>query len=72
MKQETLEEAAEKHRYGDNYENFIRGAKWQAQRMHSRQDLVDFVYFLNDRHFNRYTVDTDEVDLFIEQLKKKY
>ena len=50
---------------------FIEGANWQAERMYSRQDLVDFVYFLNDRHFNRYTVDTDEVDLFIEQLKEK-
>ena len=86
MKKETLEEAVERL-IPDNFikvapkkkvnaadisrHYFIAGAKWQAERMYSRQDLVDFVYFLNDRHFNRYTVDTDEVDLFIEQFKKK-
>ena len=76
MEKETLEEAAEGF-YEENTPNitFLMmaqfGAEFQAERMYSRQDLVDFVYFLNDRHFNRYTVDTDEVDLFIEQFKKK-
>ncbi len=51
--------------------DFIEGANYQAKRMYSRQDLIDFVYFINGRHFNKYTVDTDEVDLFIEQLKEK-
>jgi len=37
----------------------------------TRDKLIDFVYFINDRHFNKYTVDTDEVDLFIEKLKNK-
>ena len=32
--------------------------------------LVDFVYFLNDRHFNKYMVDTDEVDLYLESLQQ--
>ena len=32
--------------------------------------LVDFVYFLNDRHFNNYTVATDEVDLYLESLQQ--
>ncbi len=50
---------------------FIEGANWQAKRMYSRQDLIDFVYFINDRYFNKYTVDTDEVDLFIEQRNNK-
>jgi hypothetical protein len=52
-------------------EGFIASAKWQAERMYSRQYLIDFVYFINGKHFNKYTVDTDEVDLFIEQFKKK-
>jgi len=52
-------------------QDFIKGAKWQGERMYSRQDIIDFVNFINDRHFNKYTVDTDEVDLFIEQFKKK-
>lgn len=76
MKKETLEEASERF-YEENAPNitFLMmaqfGAEIQAERLYSRQDLVDFVYFLNDRHFNRYTVDTDEVDLFIEQFKIK-
>ena len=53
-------------------EQLEKAIEFGAEGMYSRQDLVDFVYFLNDRHFNQYTVDTDEVDLFIEQLKKKY
>jgi hypothetical protein len=80
MKKETLEEAAErvaKLKYGDTIYGlervnaFKEGAKWQAERMYSRQYLIDFVYFINGKHFNKYTVDTDEVDLFIEQFKKK-
>ena len=47
-----------------------KAIEFGAQEMYSRKDLVDFVYFLNDRHFNKYTVDTDEVDLFIEFKKK--
>ncbi len=70
-----LEEAAENYSKGwgenDDVKSFISDAKWQAERMYSRQDIIDFVYFINDRHFNKYTVDTDEVDLFIEQLKNK-
>jgi hypothetical protein len=68
MEKETLDEAAERH--DSDRDSFISGANWQAQRMYSRQDIIDFVYFINSRHFNRYTVDTDEVDLFIEQFKK--
>lgn len=64
-----LEEAAE--RYDSDRDSFIAGANWQAERMYSRQDLIYFIYFINDRHFNKFIVDTDEVDLFIEQFKKK-
>lgn len=52
-------------------ENFIAGAKWQAKRMYSRQDLIDFVYYINGRYYSKFMVDTDEVDVFIEQFKKK-
>ena len=78
MKKETIEQAAGK--YAGKYAlstrhishiGFEDGAKWQAERMYSKQDLIDFVYFINDRHFNKYTVDTDEVDLFIEKFKNK-
>lgn len=52
-------------------EQLEKAIEFSAEGMYSRKYLVDFVYFLNDRHFNKYTVDTDEVDLFIEQFKKK-
>jgi len=58
-------------RKSDYIFGFRDGANYMAERMYSRQDIIDFVYFINDRHFNKYTVDTDEVDLFIEQLKNK-
>ena len=43
LKQETLEEAAEKFVNNTRYRNykvlFIEGAKWQAERMYSEEDL---------------------------------
>jgi len=55
-KQETLEEAAEKwvfetngHKWsnnddtaGDNYGSFVEGAKWQAKRMYSEEEVFNF------------------------------
>jgi hypothetical protein len=43
MKQETLEEAAERYIAEDNYNryynDFIEGAKWQQERMYSEEDM---------------------------------
>ena len=39
MKQETLEEVAEQHRYGLPIHNFIRGAKWQMEISYSEEEL---------------------------------
>ena len=83
--QQEIEQLAERwfensntERWGGEVDGYIKGysqcqeaIEYGAEEMYSRKDLVDFVYFLNDRHFNKYTVDTDEVDLFIEQFKKK-
>ncbi len=58
----------------ENYKakrGFIEGTNWQAERMYSGQDLIDFVHFINDRHFNKFTINIDEVDLFIEQRNNK-
>lgn len=76
MKQETLEEVLPKKSDGKYSRNeiekaFESGTKWQAERMYSRQDLIDFVYYINGRYYSKFIVDTDEVDLFIEQFKKK-
>ena len=49
MKQETLEEAAEKYdendpndEYGKSYRAFIEGAKWQQERSYSEEDMLEF------------------------------
>ena len=46
MKKETLEEAAENYSkgWGENNDekSFIAGAKWQAERMYSEEDMIEF------------------------------
>ena len=64
-------EHVEGHLYSTSYRNgFEAGAQWQAERMYSREDLIDLIRNINYRNFNKYTVGMDEVDLFIEQFKK--
>jgi hypothetical protein len=75
-KQETLEEAAEKHflnspdAYGINEEcrnSFIEGAKWQQERMYSEEDLDMFRKFMiQEQNFSKSCL-----DVFVEQFKKK-
>jgi len=51
-KEETIEEAAEK--YGNSIGNkngtaqfdFIRGAKWQQERMHSDEDMTNYALYI--------------------------
>jgi len=53
-KQETLEEAAVRIAYDSKEENkgfpqmkaFINGAKWQAERMYTEEDMLNFAMFL--------------------------
>ena len=49
-KQETLEEAAKKYKDlklpDDLYDAFIEGAKWQAERMYSEEDMIAFAEFV--------------------------
>jgi len=49
MKQETLEEAAEKYAelsyYNrDEVDAFVSGAKWKAERMYSEEDMIEFAF----------------------------
>ena len=73
MKQETLEEAAK-----EGYNNmpfgiglmkrryvFLRGAKWQAERMYSEEEVIKIV------EKSRETGLTAEFLLLTEQFKKK-
>ena len=69
MKEETLEEAAEKHTYGNAYQNFIRGAQWQAERMYSEEEVLKLV----DGAFHMYASSHrhDAKEWLVEQFKKK-
>lgn len=64
LKQETLEKAAERiyptrgliEKYSElevnipKNEGFIEGAKWQAERMYSEEDLFNFAIFCSNNH----------------------
>jgi hypothetical protein len=75
---ETLEEAAE--RYVENYKweeeqdpwfDFMEGAKWQAERMYSEEDMKQFAEWLIKINFN-YTSNISDIFLvWKKQFKKK-
>jgi len=91
--QETLEEAAEKYAEGKSSssvfqeahkKDFIKGAKWQAERMYSEEDLVELLNFVSKEynisngigwfhtHESIEDVSSKEVlDKFFEKRKKK-
>jgi hypothetical protein len=73
MKQETLEEAADRHIHGDKRKNFIRGAKWQAERMYSEGEMIAFMQFIisNPDLANTSSVSETTARYYIEQFKKK-
>jgi hypothetical protein len=84
---ETLEEAAEKwvfetngHKWsnnddtaGDNFASFIAGAKWQAERMYSEEEVLVKLYECLG-HFayqHNIVINGNEIDKWFEQFKKK-
>ncbi len=74
MKQETLEEVAEKqwgnvHRTG--VLGFIEGAKWQQERSYS--EAIEFGKWLDENAQNRayYQMETMSMEELFEQFKKK-
>jgi len=86
MKKETIQEAAE-NKYGkgiyeiEQVDAFIEGAKWQAERMYSEEDIKPLIDFIKDCEFN-WDCDEDshryntpcrvcEAQKVIEQFKKK-
>ena len=76
MKQETLEEAAEKYdendpndEYGKSYRAFIEGAKWQQERSYSEEEIYNLIqagYSFCEKGKNR-----EDVKKWFEQFKKK-
>lgn len=79
MKQEILEEAAENWLFEsdehDNQISFIKGAKWQAERMHSEENgnHLEWIYnrligFHNENPNYDYMI---KLKTIIDQFKKK-
>jgi hypothetical protein len=67
MKQETIEEAAKKqwgnvHRTG--VLGFIDGAKWQTEKMYSKEEVLDLLYKL-------WEANPRNIKDWFEQFKKK-
>ena len=70
---ETLEEAAENkyglsNQYSKNRIGFIAGAKWQAERMYSEEEVLNIL-----QEFKRYLSFGDDISQleWFEQFKKK-
>jgi hypothetical protein len=78
MKQETLEEAAEKYIAGDNsnryYNDFINGAKWQQERSYSEKEVYILIHKRDvfwKTYKSTYNQDYISPKEWFEQFKKK-
>ena len=69
MKQETLEEAAEKYwaKQPYNQDAFKEGAKWQAERMYSEKEIKQIIDATLIEHSNFVLADIPE---WFKQFKK--
>ena len=60
---------------GGSIVGFIDGAKWQAERMYSEEDMISFAHFYFQKEFNstmQTSKSTDEIfKEWFEQFKKK-
>lgn len=73
LKKETLEEAAERYfKELSPHISFLKavkfGAKWQAERMYSEEDMKQFGLYLGD---NFKKLKNKSIDEIFEQFKKK-
>lgn len=70
MEKETLEEAAERAIKSGLFKDktlFIAGAKWQAERMYSEEEVLEILFELSCNN----DTDKEEVEEWFEQFKKK-
>lgn len=85
-KQETLEEVAKSHaiyELENNYKptkesfklackrNFIRGAKWQAERSYSEEEVVSFIHKFLKEHQPQLPYLIGGINMWFEHFKKK-
>ena len=73
MEQETIEEAAERlwndpSKQLTSKNSFIAGAKWQAERMYSEEEVLDILYKHTEDMFKGTRLTLTE---WFEQFKKK-
>ena len=79
MKQETLEEAANRLFYTvgnegiSSIDSFMKGANYQAKRMYSEEDVIAFMQFIisNPDLSNTSSVSETTARYYLEQFKKK-
>jgi hypothetical protein len=77
MSNETLEEAAEKYTNtfinddGTTEEDFKAGAKWQAERMYSEEDMAEYAQYYWQSGINNRYVNSLTPKQWFEQFKKK-
>jgi len=81
MKQETLEEAGVAYaktvskNHTSHMLGFYNGAKWQSEKMYSKEDLISFAHFYFQEEFNSSMQTSKSTkDIFnkwFEQFKKK-
>jgi hypothetical protein len=76
MKQETLEEAAERHYINcipSDRHSFINGALWQAKRMYSEEEVKEILEKRDKHNLGNLTLGSRwlTVDEWFEQFKKK-
>ena len=75
-KQETLEEAAKKYKDlklpDDLFDGFIAGAKWQAERMYSEEEVIELLRkYRYDLSSGKTPNIGDTTKYWFEQFKKK-
>lgn len=76
MKQETLEEAAEYFiqgfgEYNTPKQSFIEGAKWQAKKMYSEEELRNAMNWMLTQYFEFHEQPTTgRIDHYIQSLKQ--
>jgi hypothetical protein len=76
--EETLEEAAKKHINGENKYNrilsghsFVEGAKWQAERMYSEEEVYSLLCSMPNFYNMTIPQQVEARDKWFEQFKKK-
>jgi hypothetical protein len=71
MNVETLEEAAEQFEYTDGIYGFKQGAKWQAERMYSKEEVYSLLCSMPNFYNMTIPQQVEERDKWFEQFKKK-